>query len=151
LGIDFAETPPEGWKSFLEDGAPVTPELIGAWAQQFFNFHLRETDLVGDITHSFVDTEPAIHTLSAQGRRIMANRVTLTATYRIGRQLVPLDFRSYFDLAKNKSITDFAIAAIPLSGGEGANLVLSKEEDGSIKVTLVPTQTEPKPQIKKEG
>jgi hypothetical protein len=144
LAIDFEREPPPGWIAHCEDGSPVNSAVVGAWALRFFNESVRHEGVEGDIARTFVDIEPALYTLAADGSKIAATRVTATFQYRIGHVFVPLEFRKYLDVAKDKHVTSAATAQLNLQN-QPDTLVLSRAKDGgSFQMSLVPTPRGPR-------
>jgi hypothetical protein len=138
VAINFEREPPLGWTAYCQDGSPVTPAIVGAWAHRFFNEAVRGEDVEGIVTRTFVDIEPALYALAPDGSKIAASQVTATFQYRIERVLVPLEFRNYLDVAKNKLLTSAATAQLKLQN-HSVTLVLTRAEDGnSFNMTLVP-------------
>lgn len=138
VAIDFEREPPPGWTAYGQDGSPVTPATVRAWALRFFNEFVRDEDVEGNVTRTFVDIEPALYTLAPDGSKIASTRVTATFQYSILRVLVPLEFRNYLDVAKNKLLTSAATAQLNLQN-QPVTLVLTRAPDGgSFNLLLVP-------------
>jgi len=138
VAIKFEREPPPGWVAYSEDGLPVTPAVVGGWALRFFNEILKPEGVEGDVTRTFVDVAPALHTFDRDGNRIAATQVAVTCRYQINRVMVPLEFREYLDVAKNNLLTSMATAQMNLQN-QPVTLVLTRApDDGSFKLTLVP-------------
>jgi restriction endonuclease len=142
--INFEREPPPGWVAYSADGLPVTPAVVGAWALRFFNEVLMPEGVEGDVTRTFVDVAPALHTVDHDGSRIAATQVSVTCRYQINRVMVPLEFREYLDTAKNNLLTSMATAQMNLQN-QPVTLVLTRApDDGTFKLTLVPNPQQPK-------
>jgi hypothetical protein len=117
--------------------------MISNWALSSVNAHLRDNhEIVGSYSCKFIDEGPPFY-YENEGATIRAHRAVLTATYLIERKLAPFEFRIYFDMAKSRHVTNAAVALIEV-GGVPANVVLSQDSSGQIKVFVVPTTSETK-------
>jgi hypothetical protein len=138
LRVEFAESPPDGSTLTMEDGSLLEEENLKNWALHCFNTYVDKDQISdGEHTFNFLEQNPPIYT-TISGNRVRAERIVLTATWGISRKLVPLEFRSYFDRARSRSVTEAGVALIEV-GGKSSSLVLSRDETGMIRVSLVPT------------
>jgi hypothetical protein len=136
--VNFSHSPGEGAQLVLEDGSALTEQVFRDWAHHVFHNHVAGQDeLTGNQTFNFVQLNPPIF-LERPGGRMQATELRFCPTYSIERTLVPFEFRSYFDCAKSRSITNAAIARIQV-GDKAASMILSRDEtSGMVTVGIVP-------------
>jgi len=139
--INFPSNPIEGSRLLLTDGRAIDDQLLRNWAfHAFNNFVPNRNELSGKHTFNFVEKNPAIFA-DHSGTRMQAVELILNATYSVDHKLVPFEFRRYFDQAKSRSLATTAVARVEV-GGKPASMMLSKEESGILKVTIVPDRSE---------
>jgi hypothetical protein len=129
---------PEGSTVVYTDGRPFLKEAIGQMALNCFNNYVDKSIPDGEHEFSFVQANPPLLFTYANGIQLPVKMAKLTAKYAIERVFVPFEIRRYFDMAKNKGITEAAIASIQL-GNQPTSVVMATQADGSSKVSLVPT------------
>jgi hypothetical protein len=139
--MNFPRDPPVGGRLLLADGNELNDQMLCNWAFHCFNNYVpNRNELIGNSTFSFVENNPPIF-CDHNGTRMQAAQLVLNATYSVEQKLVPFEFRSYFDSARSRSVTKAAVARIEV-GGKPASMVLSREDTGILKVTIVPDPTE---------
>jgi hypothetical protein len=142
IHIQFPEQPPEGTVFTVENGTPLHDQMFRDWALLCFNNYVDKINIPdGQHTFLFVEDNPAIYT-TIHGSRVRAIKLLLSPTYGVSRKFIPLEFRSYFDTARSRSVTDAAVARVEV-GGTSASLVVSRDTTGAIKVSVVPAPTDP--------
>jgi hypothetical protein len=138
LHIEFPSQPSEGSVIMMEDGAPLEGQVANNWALYCFNTYVDKDNIPnGENTLTFVEDNPPIFSTHS-GVRMRASRLILIPTYVVDRKFIPLEFKSYFDAAKSRLVTEAAVALVEV-GNQSTNLILSKDTTGAIKVSLVPS------------
>lgn len=132
--------PPDGSKFITEDGSSVEDQTLRNWALHCFNNYV-DKDKIPDGEHvlNFVEENPPIYATNSEAK-VRADRAVLTATYVVNWKVIPIEFRSYFDRALSRSLTEAAVALIEV-GGKPSSLVLPKGANGMIKASLVSSAT----------
>lgn len=92
------------------------------------------------------DTAPTFHLMDDAGNRIPVRSITAKITWDVQHELVPLQFREYFDAAGGRRLYTAATAEINLGAVKGRFVMVNKEGEG-IAVSFVPEKPAlPKPQ-----
>jgi hypothetical protein len=126
----------DGWILVLQDGTAVTAEVAASWANSAFDQHVTEL-LEGELSRRFVEREPHVRVITADGRTLQPSELVMDVTYYVEHAFAPFKFRRYFDLARQAVLRDTAIAGMSFPDGAAADLVLNKAPQGDIEVSLV--------------
>ena len=111
-------------------------------AQATFNTTPNLPSAVGDYNVSIQQKDPLVYLIGG-ARRVQAASCTLSMSFTVTTEEVPLSFRTYSHADTKATITQAAVATFDMGDGHHVDLVLSTEADGRIALGYVPNSTKP--------
>ena len=122
----------------LEDGTPLTEDVMRSWALNLLNHHYRppETgEAAGDYRVMFKEPNPKLYGIR-DGERMQAVEAQFLVHFTVFVGFAPFSFRTYMDMGRLKQLKQVATCTVQVGDVE-ADLVLSPNKEGLITVALV--------------
>jgi hypothetical protein len=113
-----------------------------AIAQEALNAAQNLPSVVGAHNVHFRLKSPLVYLIEEE-RRIQAASCTLSISFMITSEQVPLSFQAYSNAGTKIPITQAAVATVDMGDGRHVDFVLSTEADGRIAMGYVPNSTRP--------